>query len=1112
MKKIYLLLALLWFASVPRVFAQKFAAIAPAPVDSVRQYLSNMFANVDKTQIPAPYLEEYGYRFLPLRLFNGALVDSSRTTLTLWRQLYATVVSGNINGPDDLPALADLNTQIRAQTAASGAIPLVIQRLDYAALRPDAIQAGLLTGRNDQLFDVPNRPASPYLLKTLFAASPARNVAATGNVSFVFTQALHVQSGGGIPLAISLDFGDGRGYVTAAWGQPITTSYSMVGTKRVKVKVTYSTMILAGLTKPAPTPTLAAPTNPPIVKPPVYNPPPVSYESQFDLQVLDPAVAATLAAKPAAGIGTVGTNGTSGPNAVEGYVYHGGTDSVYFAPNANHSGGWAYLVYGGKNRNYLTKPLIVAEGYDVSHIAPDIQSNYSVRNFLQDIVVSNGNSVGNYFTFFYALGHDAAATANTYATTAYDLVFIDYNNGTDDIRRNAALFKEVVQYVNAHKQGGTATGQQNVVLGISMGGLVARYGLAQMEKAQPGSTHTRLLVTHDSPHRGANTPLGLQALTRQSASTYLGMYIRAVNSSGIPHLLSGGDIFPELQQADLLLDEPATKQLLLVRATVQRYLPFAWASSYGVEYNSFVDGEYRNVITPPAGGFPYHFIATSLGSQCGKATLAPYDELVRVEEGAFLLGAGTHTQIVVNALPNPGQVQRLSGLRVWLQVRVAFFTHKFYLSRLDYQSPANNPIAWDGLPGGTQAVNGQLTSFKPGNTSGSYLLGIVGYYKNVALANAFCFVPSASALDVTVLDNNTARASYVNGFTSSTSPLRAENFIAGTPFVDQSGRTAYNYSHPSFTGRYGQWIYNEMERPFNGNTNSVACDPSPECNPLPPLVITGPSNVCGPATYSVPTIAGATYSWTTSPAGAFSPATGSGPTFTTTATGPGNGQVAVAVVSPCPANSFTAALPVAVCNPLSVAITSLVYTNACTSSSNRPNYAQWTAQASGGTGPYTYAWYLDYGGTGTYQGPAGSGATFGLCLNGYSRLVVAKVVVTSGNASAEAVYYAQPQSFAVYPNPASDYVEVASTVAAPSQRLDAVTPAAKHTSAASEVAGSAISAVRIYDSYGKLWLEQPGQEAKTVRLRVGALPAGFYVVHILSGGAVVSRQQLKIER
>ena len=156
MKHFYFLLALLWLASIGHSAAQT------QPTDSARQYLSTMFAPLDKSQLPTPYLEDYGYRFMPLRIFNGTLSDSARTSLPVWRQLFATVVSGTLKGSDDLPALSDINARLTQQQNASSAIPLLIERLDYATLRPDAIQAGLLRAQNNQLFDVAGRSRSPY--------------------------------------------------------------------------------------------------------------------------------------------------------------------------------------------------------------------------------------------------------------------------------------------------------------------------------------------------------------------------------------------------------------------------------------------------------------------------------------------------------------------------------------------------------------------------------------------------------------------------------------------------------------------------------------------------------------------------------------------------------------------------------------------------------------------------------------------------------------------------------------------------------------------------------------------------------------------------------------
>ncbi len=60
-----------------------------------------------------------------------------------------------------------------APTAAPPANPLLVQRLDYAALRPDARTAGLFTASNGRLPDVPGRPQSPCPPPLLPAAGRA---------------------------------------------------------------------------------------------------------------------------------------------------------------------------------------------------------------------------------------------------------------------------------------------------------------------------------------------------------------------------------------------------------------------------------------------------------------------------------------------------------------------------------------------------------------------------------------------------------------------------------------------------------------------------------------------------------------------------------------------------------------------------------------------------------------------------------------------------------------------------------------------------------------------------------------------------------------------------
>jgi surfactin synthase thioesterase subunit len=76
----------------------------------------------------------------------------------------------------------------------------------------------------------------------------------------------------------------------------------------------------------------------------------------------------------------------------------------------------------------------------------------------------------------------------------YDIIYVNWTNGTDDIKENAKVLKAVIDWVNTNKQGD----EPNVLLGQSMGGLIGRYTLAKMEK--DGQHHdVRLFIAHDSP-------------------------------------------------------------------------------------------------------------------------------------------------------------------------------------------------------------------------------------------------------------------------------------------------------------------------------------------------------------------------------------------------------------------------------------------------------------------------------------------------------------------------------------------------------------------------------------------------------------------------------------
>ncbi|SEI38767.1 Por secretion system C-terminal sorting domain-containing protein [Dyadobacter sp. SG02] len=98
----------------------------------------------------------------------------------------------------------------------------------------------------------------------------------------------------------------------------------------------------------------------------------------------------------------------------------------------------------------------------------------------------------------------------------FDLVFIDYDDGTAAIENNAQVMKAIIQQINTIKQGNV----DNIVLGVCMSGLVARYALRKME-VDGIAHHVRLMICYDTPNQGANVPVGLTQLLWESSPTLL---------------------------------------------------------------------------------------------------------------------------------------------------------------------------------------------------------------------------------------------------------------------------------------------------------------------------------------------------------------------------------------------------------------------------------------------------------------------------------------------------------------------------------------------------------------------------------------------------------------
>lgn len=178
------------------------------------------------------------------------------------------------------------------------------------------------------------------------------------------------------------------------------------------------------------------------------------------------------------------------------------------------SGGQAVL-YNGCDRIF-DKPVIIVEGFD------------PLNEF-------NANNLrAKYIT----------PVENRFRANGYDMIYLNFSNGGATIQTNAAVLEQLLIDVKSKKVGTHPI----TVIGESMGGLVARYCLRNMETK--GIVHgVDKFISYDSPHLGANVPVGIQKL------------VEDIYDVDIRNLFNIAQA--DLDKALTYLNSPAARQMML---------------------------------------------------------------------------------------------------------------------------------------------------------------------------------------------------------------------------------------------------------------------------------------------------------------------------------------------------------------------------------------------------------------------------------------------------------------------------------------------------------------------------------------------------------------------
>ncbi len=448
----------------------------------------------------------------------------------------------------------------------------------------------------------------------------------------------------------------------------------------------------------------------------------------------------------------------------------------------------------------------------------------------------------------------------------YDIIYVDWNNGVDYMQRNAYALEEVIKWVNAQKPVGSIV--QNVVLGQSMGGVIARYALADME--QDGVNHqTRLFVSHDAPQQGANIPISLQYLYRhltrqymQTSTTLFGGFITVPiieNNFGISNYLS-------------ILDVPATRQLL------SNWSNLSYEIDNTIHTNFYNELKGKGVNPAVNGGYPINCrnIAISNGAECGVGQgFAPNSDLLNYNWNKGLTFAGDLLSMIY--LPLGGTI---AG-----QFIDANFFGVALVGLIPGKSTYNVNFNAKAMPYGTgnQIYKGKISYTKKilwlwpkitvniTNVQLNQPAGILpidsyagGFYNtrfatgnlnvpNLYIRDRFNFIPTTSAIDIGKKNIVLNDFDYTRAYVGGQPPAAPKNspFINFATDFERTNPNFSNKSHLSFSNRNSDWLAKEL----NGSATTTDC--SYICANVP---INGPSTLCTFATYTAP-VGGNNFFW-----------------------------------------------------------------------------------------------------------------------------------------------------------------------------------------------------------------------------------------------------------
>ncbi|MBA7532170.1 hypothetical protein ES705_24396 [subsurface metagenome] len=172
------------------------------------------------------------------------------------------------------------------------------------------------------------------------------------------------------------------------------------------------------------------------------------------------------------------------------------------------------------------------------------------------------------------------------------------------------------------------------------------------------------------------------------------------------------------------------------------------------------------------------------------------------------------------------------------------------------------------------------------------------------------------------------------------------------------------------------------------------------------------------------------------------------------------------------------------------------------------DYGTWVAHPSGGTGTYSYDWYVDNGWG--WEGPYGHQASYTDRMMPVEDWMELRVDVTSGEQQESGMHlvicmdcFGGQMSALIYPNPAEDFLNVI-IEDKESEIINSTLKSKRKTSKFTNgYSGDII--YTIYNNYGQNVFTCKTKE-KQIRINTADLPKGHYVLKIIYNDSLISKQ------